>query len=115
MKRKRFSEEQIAFALRQAESDTTIEEICCWAMDFMSDALLDGRTFRLLTVVDCHTRESLAIVSRTNFKAFQVVDVLARLAKERGNQNCSMRQRSCVCRKDARSMGLSQRHRDRVS
>lgn len=29
MKRKRFSEEQIAFALRQAESGTTIEEICC--------------------------------------------------------------------------------------
>ena len=28
MKRKRFSEEQIAFALRQADSDTMIEEIC---------------------------------------------------------------------------------------
>ena len=28
MKRKRFSEEQIAFALRQAESGTTIEDIC---------------------------------------------------------------------------------------
>ena len=28
MKRKRFSEEQIAFAVRQAESGTTIEEIC---------------------------------------------------------------------------------------
>lgn len=28
MKRKRFSEEQIAFALRHAESGTTIEEIC---------------------------------------------------------------------------------------
>ena len=28
MKRKRFSEEQIAFALRQAEGGTTIEEIC---------------------------------------------------------------------------------------
>ena len=53
-------------------------------MDFMSDALFDGRSFRLLTVVDCHTRESLAIVPRTNFKAFQVVDVLERLAKERG-------------------------------
>ncbi len=28
MKRKRFSEEQIAFALRQADSGTTIEETC---------------------------------------------------------------------------------------
>ena len=31
-----------------------------WAMDFMSDALFDGRPFRLLTVLDCHTREALA-------------------------------------------------------
>jgi hypothetical protein len=29
IKQKRFSEEQIAFVLRQAESGTTIEEICC--------------------------------------------------------------------------------------
>jgi putative transposase len=28
MKRKRYSEEQIAFALRQAESGTPVEEIC---------------------------------------------------------------------------------------
>ena len=28
MKRKRFTEEQIAFALRQAEAGTTVEEIC---------------------------------------------------------------------------------------
>ena len=28
MKRKRFTEEQIAFALRQAESGTAVEEIC---------------------------------------------------------------------------------------
>jgi hypothetical protein len=45
---------------------------------------LGRRPFRLLTVVDCHTRESLAIVPRPKFKVFQVVDVLDRLAKERG-------------------------------
>jgi hypothetical protein len=28
MKRKRYADEQIAFALRQAESDTSVEEIC---------------------------------------------------------------------------------------
>ena len=28
MKRKRYSEEQVAFALRQAESGTAVEEIC---------------------------------------------------------------------------------------
>ncbi len=55
-----------------------------WAMDFMSDALFDGRPFRILTVVDCHSRESLAIVPRTNFRAYQVVEVLDRLVRERG-------------------------------
>jgi len=56
----------------------------CWAMDFMSDALFDARPFRLLTVVDCHSRESLAIVPRVNFRAFQVVETLDRLARDRG-------------------------------
>lgn len=56
----------------------------CWAMGFMSNALFDGRPFRLLTIVDCPTRESLAIVPRTNFRTFQVVEALERLARERG-------------------------------
>ena len=28
MKRKRYSDEQIAFALRQAENEATVEEVC---------------------------------------------------------------------------------------
>jgi putative transposase len=55
-----------------------------WAMDFVSDALFNGSRFRLLTVVDCHSREALAIVPRVSFPAFGVVEVLDRLARERG-------------------------------
>jgi putative transposase len=55
-----------------------------WAMDFMSDQLFDGRPFRILTVVDCCTREGLAIAPRVSFRAYQVVEVLDQLAKERG-------------------------------
>lgn len=55
-----------------------------WALDFMSDALFDGRAFRILTIVDCHTRETLAIVPRASFRALHVVEVLARLVRERG-------------------------------
>lgn len=55
-----------------------------WAMDFMSDALFDGRPFRLLTVVDCCSREGLATVPRANFRAFHVVEVLDRLVLNRG-------------------------------
>lgn len=53
-------------------------------MDFMPDALFDGRPIRILTVVDCHSRESLAIVPRSNFRAYQVVEVLDRLVREHG-------------------------------
>ena len=53
-------------------------------MDFLSDALFDGRPFRLLGVIDCHTREALAIAPRASFRAFQVVELRDRLARERG-------------------------------
>jgi len=38
---------------------TAINEV--WAMDFVSDALFDGKRFRALTVVDLFTRECLVI------------------------------------------------------
>ncbi len=55
-----------------------------WAMDFLSDRLFDDRPFRILTIVDCHTREALATVARTNFRAHQVVEELDRIARRRG-------------------------------
>jgi putative transposase len=55
-----------------------------WAMDFMSDQLFDGRPFRILTVIDGHTREALATVPRVSFRAYQVAEVLDRLVSERG-------------------------------
>ena len=53
-------------------------------MDFMSDRLFDGRPFRILTVVDCHTREALSLTPRANFRAFQVTEALDALVKLRG-------------------------------
>lgn len=161
MPKKRFSDEQIALALRQGEAGTTVGEICrklgvaeaafyrwtkvyagmgvseirrlkqledengklkrlyrlyceeglsirtrspkrrracryragrseaggindVWAMDFMSDKLFDGKPFRILTIVDCFTREALATAARTNFRAYQAIDELDRLACIRG-------------------------------
>ena len=55
-----------------------------WAMDFVSDTLFDGRPIRVLTVVDCHTRESLAIEPRASFRAYQVAEALDRITRERG-------------------------------
>lgn len=55
----------------------------CWAMDFMSDELFDGRKFRLLTIVDHFTRESLAIEVGQRMRGGEVVSVLDRLGCHR--------------------------------
>ena len=52
----------------------------CWAMDFMSDELFDGRNISLLTIVDHFTRESLAIEVGQRMRGNEVVSVLERLA-----------------------------------
>lgn len=57
-----------------------------WAIDFLSDKLFDGRPFRILTIVDCHTREALATSARTNFRADQVVEELGRIARRRASR-----------------------------
>ena len=53
-------------------------------MDFMSDQLYDGRRIRLLTIVDNHTRESLAIHVGQRIRGQEVVAVLERISDERG-------------------------------
>lgn len=44
-----------------------------WSMDFVSDVLADGRRFRVLAVVDDHTRECLALVADTSLSGARVV------------------------------------------
>ncbi|MCD1127499.1 IS3 family transposase [Jinshanibacter sp. LJY008] len=56
----------------------------CWSIDFMSDALMDGRRFRLFNVVDDFNREALAVEVDLNIPAHRVVRVLERLSAERG-------------------------------
>ena len=53
-------------------------------MDFVSDALFDGRRLRALTIVDAFTREALAIEVDQGIKGEQVVAAVARLALLRG-------------------------------
>ena len=44
-----------------------------WSLDFISDALTDGRRFRVLVVVDDFTRECLALVADTSLSGARVV------------------------------------------
>lgn len=55
-----------------------------WSMDFVADALFDGRRLRALTVVDNYTRECLAIEVGQSLKGDDVVNALLRIAAERG-------------------------------
>ena len=55
-----------------------------WSMDFVSDALFNGRRFRALTVVDNFSRECLAIEADQGMRGEQVVKVLERLKYVRG-------------------------------
>ncbi len=50
-----------------------------WAMDFIHDTLESGRTTRILSVLDIHTRECLALVPRQSFRGVDVADVLSEL------------------------------------
>lgn len=47
-----------------------------WSMDFVSDALSDGRRFRALTVMDNFTRESVTIEVDTSISGERVTRVL---------------------------------------
>jgi transposase InsO family protein len=60
-------------------------------MDFVSDALFNGKRFRALTVVDAYTRECLAIHADQGIKGEQVVDVMDRLLFERGSPPAKIR------------------------
>ena len=127
MKTSRFTEEQIAFAIKQSELGTKVEEICRkigisdatlykWRqkyaglgpselkklkqleeenskadhanqilrIDSVADNLFDGRKLRRLTVVDCHTRESLAVHVGQSLNGEDVVQVLSALVNTRG-------------------------------
>lgn len=55
-----------------------------WSMDFMSDALGDGRKVRVFNVIDDFNREALAIEAGLSFPARRVVRVLEWLKHEKG-------------------------------
>jgi len=54
-----------------------------WAMDFVSDALADGRKTRMLVVIDVYSRECLCIEVDTSLPGRRVVRVLDELTATR--------------------------------
>ena len=57
----------------------------CWSMDFVSDKLADGRSFRILTVVDQFTRECVWLEADRSMTGMKVVQALEKARAERGS------------------------------
>ena len=55
-----------------------------WSLDFVSDAMTDGRRFRVLCIIDDHTRECLALMVDTSISGFRVTRELNLLLKRLG-------------------------------
>jgi len=55
-----------------------------WAMDFVSDALSNGRRLRLLPIIDTYTRECLRIEVDTSIGGKRVTAVLNQIVSTRG-------------------------------
>lgn len=55
-----------------------------WSLDFVIDALTDGRRFRVLAVVDDYSREYLALLADTSLSGRRVVRELDAVIARRG-------------------------------
>jgi putative transposase len=62
----------------------------CWSADFVSDKLTDGRTYRILTVVDQFTRECIALVADRCLRGSDVAAALSHAIAERGHAPTSI-------------------------
>jgi putative transposase len=59
-----------------------------WSLDFMSDALSDGRRFRVFGVMDQCSRECLKLVADTSIGGVRVARELDELISQRGKPLC---------------------------
>ena len=55
-----------------------------WSYDFVMDRTQNGKAIRMLTVIDEHSRECLAIVVRRRLNSHDVIDILSQLFIEHG-------------------------------
>lgn len=60
-----------------------------WSVDFVQDQFANGRSFRILTVIDDGTKESLAAVVDTSISGRRVARELTALIERRGKPGVS--------------------------
>ena len=71
---------KIATQVRAPQSEATRRDER-WSMDFISDQLVGGRRFRVLTLVDLYSRECLALRTGFSLKGGDVAAVLDQLKR----------------------------------
>ena len=81
--RKKVPRRRVAGVKREIRPTAT-EQNECWSMDFVSDQLFDDRRLRILTLVDNHTRESLALHPSQRIRGIDVVEVLEAVTRLKG-------------------------------
>jgi putative transposase len=59
-----------------------------WSMDFMHDALYNGRKVKVLNVIEEFNRQALAMVVDTSIASKRVLEVLDRLIEKHGKPLC---------------------------
>jgi putative transposase len=58
-----------------------------WSMDFMHDVLMNGRTVRILNIIDDYNREALSIEADYSHSGSSVTQVLERIISYKGKPN----------------------------
>lgn len=64
-----------------AEIPSALNE--CWAMDFVSDQLYNGKRFRILSLIDLYSRECLALVTEKSITGETIANTLDLLKQTR--------------------------------
>jgi putative transposase len=81
--RKKLPRRRVASVKREIRPTDSVPNEC-WSMDFVSDQLFDNRRFRVLAIVDNHTRESLALMPPQKIRGVDVVNVLDLITSVKG-------------------------------
>ena len=61
-----------------------------WSIDFVHDKLCNGRSYKMLTVLDEYTRQALAVIVRVRMGADDVLEALYPLLLRYGTPNTSV-------------------------
>lgn len=85
-----------------------------WSMDFVHDQMLDGRAFRILTVIDQWSRESVCLEANFSLTGRCVGQALDQAASVRGWPGNYRGQRHGIHFQGARRVGLSTRCQARL-